>query len=247
VTTKEAWLEFAEKLRGIAYCILGEAQIAETEKGATDPKVIAATLLIRTLSNFRGAIVLASEGRVVEVRVLARCCFENNFWIAELAARGDAFVREMHDDESKSRKARGEFILSEGFRLDEQVEERLKAQLRTINKRSPQARFLNPKDVARAGPMAQGYIFYSQLSSDAAHPTMASLNRYIGRFEENGETVRGFDCDPPAKEAEIVQTVDWACLALIGACVGVNQILEGTPTGQELANIADEWQALRQE
>ena len=44
--------------------ILGEAQIAETEKGATDPKVIAATLLIRTLSNFRGAIVLAREGRV---------------------------------------------------------------------------------------------------------------------------------------------------------------------------------------
>jgi hypothetical protein len=84
-------------------------------------------------------MALAREGRVVEARVLARCCFENNFWIAELAARGDAFVREMGDDESKSRKARGEFILSEGFRLDEEVEKRLKAQLRTAKKRSPQA------------------------------------------------------------------------------------------------------------
>jgi hypothetical protein len=164
-----------------------------------------------------------------------------------LLARGDAFVKDMRDDESKSRKARGEFILSEGFRLDEQVEKRLKAQLRTINKRSPQARFLSPKDVARAGPLAQGYIFYSQLSSDAAHPTMASLNRYVGRFEENGETVRGFDCDPPVKESEIAQTVDWACLAVIGACVGVNQILEGTPAGQELLKIADDWQALGHE
>jgi hypothetical protein len=204
-TTKEAWLQFADKLLAIGFSILGEAEIAETEKGAADPKVVAATLLIRTLSNFRGALVLAREGRVVEARVLARCCFENNFWIVELLARGDAFVKDMRDDESKSRKARGEFILSEGFRLDEQVEKRLKAQLRTINKRSPQARFLSPKDVARAGPLAQGYIFYSQLSSDAAHPTMASLNRYIGRFEENGETVRGFDCDPPVKESEIAQ------------------------------------------
>jgi hypothetical protein len=247
VTTKEAWLEFADKLVAIGFSILSEAQITETEKGAADPKVVAATLLIRTLSNFRGAMALAREGRVVEARVLARCCFENNFWIAELAARGDAFVREMGDDESKSRKARGEFILSEGFRLDEEVEKRLKAQLRTAKKRSPQARFLNPKDVARGGPLAQGYIFYSQLSSDAAHPTMASLNRYIGRFEKNGETVRGFDCDPPVKEAEIAQTVDWACLALIGACVGVSQILEGTPAGQGLVKVADEWQALRQE
>ncbi len=168
---------------------------------------------------------------MVEARVLARCCFENKFWIAELQARGDAFVKEMHDDESKSRKARGEFILSEGFRLDEQVEQRLRAQLRTIKKRSPQARFLNPRDVAQGGPMAQAYLFYSQLSSDAAHPTMASLNRYIGRFEEDGETVRGFDCDPPVKEVEIAETMDWACLAVIGACVGVNQILEGTPAG----------------
>jgi hypothetical protein len=66
-------------------------------------------------------------------------------------------------------------------------------------------------------------------------------------LKKDGETVRGFDCDPPVKEAEIAQTVDWACLALIGACVGVNQILEGTPAGQGLVKVADEWQALRQE
>ncbi len=53
-TTKEAWLQFADELLAVGFSILGEAQITETEKGAADPRVVAATLLIRTLSNFRG-------------------------------------------------------------------------------------------------------------------------------------------------------------------------------------------------
>ena len=88
MTTKEAWLEFADKLVAIGFSILSEAQITETEKGAADPKVVAATLLIRTLSNFRGAMALAREGRVVEARVLARCCFENNFLDSGIGSTG---------------------------------------------------------------------------------------------------------------------------------------------------------------
>ena len=49
---------------------------------------------------------------------------------------------------------------------------------------------------------------------------------------------------PPPKEQELLQTLDWACNAMVGVCVGVNQIVEGTPTGQTLLGIADEYQAL---
>ena len=56
-------------------------------------------------------------------------------WIGGLAAQGDEFVRAMFDDEARSRKVRGEFILREAYELDEKVEQRLRAQLRDINKR----------------------------------------------------------------------------------------------------------------
>jgi hypothetical protein len=36
--------------------------------------------------------------------------------------------------------------------------------------------------------------------------------------------VRGLDVDPVAKESQIAQTLDWACLALIGAYTGFNEI-----------------------
>ena len=77
------------------------------------------------------------EGLVVEARILTRCCFENSLWIGGLAGHGDEFVRAMFDDEARSRKVRGEFILREAYELDEKVEQRLRAQLRDINKRSP--------------------------------------------------------------------------------------------------------------
>jgi hypothetical protein len=243
-TTLTGWLDFADTLPEIALSIFGEAEIPITEKGAGHPKVVAATLLIRTVSNFKGAVALARARRVVEARVLTRCCFENIFYMVELEAKGYAFVRELKDDESKSRKALGERILSQRITLDEAVKDRLTAQLREINRAAPQAKFLSITEVASGGLLAQADLFYRQLSRDAAHPTLTSLNRYLKRYDEGGQTVRALDADPVVNDVELSQTVDWACVAMIGACVGVNQILEGTATGQQLPKIADQWQAL---
>jgi hypothetical protein len=165
-------------------------------------------------------------------------------WVGSLQAKGDEFVRAMFHDEARSRKARGELILREAYQLDDKVQQRLRDQLRDISKKLPKQKSLSPKDVAEDSVLRHAYLIYAQLSADAGHPTFSSLNRYIGRFEENGETVRGIDIAPPPKEEELIQTLDWACNAMVGVCVGANQILEGTPTGQKLLGIADEYQAL---
>lgn len=39
-------------------------------------------------------------------------------------------------------------------------------------------------------------------------------------------------------------TLDWACNALLGVCVGVNQILGNTPAGQGLRELGDRYHAL---
>jgi hypothetical protein len=147
----------------------------------------------------------------------------------------------MLHDEARSRQARGELALSKGAQLLEHVKERLRAQLRFMKKKWPDAKSLNPKGVAQSGPLADGYIIYSQLSADAAHPSVTSLNRHVGH-SENGEAI--IEVVPTRNEEEIKMTWDWACNAMLGVCVGVNQILGGTPGRQKLNSLSDRYYAL---
>jgi hypothetical protein len=128
--------------------------------------------------------------------------------------------------------------------LSDKVKKGLQARLRAINKKSTQTQFLTPNEVASGGILENAYFFYSLLSDDAGHPSLRSLQRYLIQFEEPGRTVLEVNCDPPPKESEIVETLAFACNAVIGACGGVNDILGGTPAGQELGKIADEYNAL---
>jgi hypothetical protein len=72
-------------------------------------------------------------------------------------------------------------------------------------------------------------LLYSKLSSDAAHPSILALKRHLVRFVENGEQVMGLDVSPPERGTELVDTLDLACNAMIGACVAANQILGHLP------------------
>lgn len=242
---KLQWAELADDTGQAALDILGGAPVTITEKGFGDPKILAIMLLSRSLSHFRGVFHLIDIGLVVEARILVRCCFENAFWIAALIADGDKFANEMLQDEVRSRKALGELALSKKPELAEEVEERLRAQLRDFKKRWPNAQSLRPKSVAMAGLLGEGYIIYSQLSADASHPTLTSLNRHVGRSEQDGD--RLIDVAPTPKDEEIVMTWDWACNAMMGACVAVNEMLGGTPAGQRLGALAERYHTLTQE
>jgi hypothetical protein len=237
---KERWAQLANDIGQMGLDILGSAPVTVTEKRLADPKVLAIMLMSRSLSHFRGVFSLIDADLIVEARVLVRCCFENAFWIAQLHAEGDKFVRKMLRDEMRSRKVRGELALSKGAALADEAKARLRAQLREINKGFPDAESLNPKAVAMNGLLSDGYMLYSQLSADAAHPTVTSLNRHVAH--ENGEPV--IEVEPTPTEDEIVMTLDWACNAMLGVCVGVNQILGNTPAGQGLRELGDRYHAL---
>ena len=94
------------------------------------------------------------------------------------------------------------------------------------------------------GPLLKGYVFYAELSADAAHPTLDALQRYFVRAREGGEVVRGIDINPPPKPREAVGTLLYACEALLGVCVGCNEMLGGTAAGAELAELVNEYQLL---
>jgi hypothetical protein len=101
---------------------------------------------------------------------------------------------------------------------------------------------LYPKQVAALSDIWRSYVFYSQLSSDAAHPSVTALNRYV--VPHTADEVGGIDVEPMVKDEEIEETLELLCQAVMCVCVGVNQMLGGTQGGSALNGLADEYVAL---
>ena len=214
------WRTYADDCYQAGKSIVERANIWKTHISGDDPRLIAVLLLIRTLWNFNGAVVLAGMKMTVEARILTRCCFENLFTVVALSEQGPGFVQKMVDADEADRRRRGEFLLESapGPRDDDEV---FKAMLRTLKSKD---RGLNPRNVAGLGPLKKGYAFYAQLSADSGHPTMAALNRYLkpGALGEKSGLAVHLD---PVDDSEILETIELACTALIGVSVNANAVL----------------------
>jgi hypothetical protein len=148
-----------------------------------------------------------------------------------LVEKGDEFVPAMRDHDLRSFHLPGQFLLEDQDDLDPfgaEMTKLLRSRLREMKERRPKAKLLHVKDVASDSVIKPAYRFYSQLSADAAHPTILALKRHLLRTVENGEQVLGLDIQPLEKGAEVAVTVNIACHAVLGVCVAVNQILGGT-------------------
>jgi hypothetical protein len=230
-STLEEVEKFAAKLERMAERVFVSASIWNRALiKAGDLKVIAVLLLIRTLSNLQGTVHLLSADRVVEARTIARCCFENLFYIAALREDGEQFVREMAKDHEASRKARGEFLMQQTSEMpDAEWQQKLRAFLASLGKDQTKRKSLDPKRIAARGSLLKGYVYYSQLSADAAHPTLDALQRYLGRAQEGDEPIRTIDINPGVNPKERRETLLMACEALLGVSIGVMEILDLQP------------------
>jgi hypothetical protein len=109
----------AGDIRDAALGMFANAEVARTERGFADEKILALTLLARTVSNVKGALLLLDAKRIVQARTITRCAFENLYWIVGLAEEGEAFVREdastaPHGDLRSSARAQLNLDVREG-------------------------------------------------------------------------------------------------------------------------------------
>ncbi len=244
----EAWLAFASKLYELGKRLYDEADFTESELGSADPKVIALTLLCRSMSNVEGAIAMIERGLIVEARTLSRCCYENLIWIDGLAAKGVEFVNQIVGNEYAYKKMRGKVILEWSSQRDAkpEFEGKLIAYMTELKEKHPNAKPISFKAAAAIGVLKDSYVVYSQLSSDAAHPSAESLSRYLTRTQvTDTETTLNVNALPSPEEGEILETLELICDALLGVCVGAAQIIGGLPSGKELAPLLEELVALR--
>jgi hypothetical protein len=234
------WNALAANVRDTGLQIFATAEVPRTHKGFADVRVLALTLLARTISKVKGAMILLDAMRIVEARTITRCCFENLFWAVGLIEEGEAFVGKMRDDDVSHRKALGQSIFGTEIQLEEDVEARLRAFMKDINKRSSDTKMLLPKHVAQIRKdFEKMYIFYGQLSGDSAHPSVTALKRYVVPDTDSEEG--GIDVEPVVSERELAETYEYLCMTSIGLCVAVNQIIGGTAGGAALNGIADRY------
>jgi hypothetical protein len=62
MTLPDRWLSLADRLYEKGKAIFDNSHMIESDAGTKDPKVVALTLLARTMSNFQGAITLLEKG-----------------------------------------------------------------------------------------------------------------------------------------------------------------------------------------
>jgi hypothetical protein len=237
---KAHWFAHTQRLADVALEIIGQCDRLDTRKGTRDPKVIALALLSRSLCHVKAVCRLLEIGLIVEARTVTRCIFENLFMLRGLAKQGDQFVQKMVDDAAKSRQSRGSWVL--GW-LDEQegespYEDGLRATMEKLRELYPKPRAVNYAEITKDGTLKNAYLWYKQLSSDAAHPSLEALTRHITKEVDGAILV---SVEPVASEKDTLDTIEWACQAFMGVIVGANQVAGPVEGGEKLAALCDEF------
>jgi len=245
-TTYAAWLAFGERLNATGQCVLSEVPITLAEGQATDPIFVAFLLLIRTMSNFQGTILMAERGMVVEARTLARSCIENAICVGALHRGEDAFVDRMLYGSLPAHKGKASFLLKQfgGLQFSgEALEKCLREHVDQLNRQWGALGSAKLEASVEEGGIRELYLAYRQLSGDAAHPSVAALSRYVVP-DESGRSIRMLRAGPSMNPAEIAETLNMACGAVIAACAGVDDMIGGMTAGQSLAALRREYQVM---
>jgi hypothetical protein len=216
------WTALADKLLHLGYEVAGAAapEIQRNDDNRADIRLMAVSLIARSLSNMRGVLAMASDKRIVEARVLARCIVENQFWTAGFAENPEKFRQALINQDLNKKGSSGQMLFQTG-ELPDEIQQKLRQWMHD-NKGWNKARSIDPKQVAKDAQASNAYVFYNLLCADA-HPTVHALNRYV--ISKDGIEVTGIDLDPVPTEQELSETVGLGCFGLVCVLVSGRKIL----------------------
>lgn len=244
--SEDAAFAFTQELLDFAIDLVKAARVPQvTTATPRDPENFGLALLCRSITNFRGAVLLARDDHAVEARALVRLIYENFFFVAALCERGAEFVKRMRSDEAANRKTLGELSLqrlSDDAKDGEQAQT-IRTQIRNLLGEFPKpTKFGSVKGVAGETVANVGYLAYAVLSMDA-HPSITSLRRHWQWDIEGDTRFLTLNVVPHFTSKERLSTLDDACGALLGVCVGVNQLFGGSSQNDALRDLLERFES----
>jgi hypothetical protein len=244
---EEGAFAFAQELLAFSLELAKAPELPPITAGSRrDPKIVGLTLLCRSITNFRAVLLLVrvNPPNVVESRALARLIFENFFFLAALCEHGADFVRAMRSDEAANRKALGEFALKKLSDEEKDLGQglTLRTRIKELLSEFPKPVKFSVKGVAAQTVADTAYLSYATLSMDA-HPSVTSLRRHI-QWEAVGD-IRQLTLTvvPGFAPEERMKTIHEACVAFVGVCIAVNQLLGGTAKSDDLRKLFERFEA----
>jgi len=243
-TTKA--IQYSQKLLDAAIGVMGAARVELNASWARDPKVIALTILCRSISNFRAAVLLVQQEQVMEGRALVRLMYENLLWMGALRERGLTFVQDMIADEAFNRKALAELTLKmtgkHGADVTGPDALKLRSIIRELGKQFPRTKKLHADKTAAEGAVETAYVEYGRLSLDAVHCSVTALGRHLSSKRTEGRVELTVSVIPRTPPEEVLSTVLHACRALMGVTVGANELVGFTSVTPKLGALVTEFE-----
>lgn len=240
-------IEYAQRLLDTAIEVVGCAKIGVDQNWARNHKVIGLAILCRSITNFRASLILVQQEQALEARALVRLLYENLLWVGALRERGSAFVEEMRKDEAFNRKKLAELTLEltgrHGGDVSSQDALRLRKFINDLQESPLKPVALNTRTVAGDGVVELAYVEYRRLSLDGVHCSVTALGRHLSRENIDGSVEAMVSVIPRTSPAEELSTILHACSALMGAAIGINEILDFTEASTTLAALMTEFEA----
>jgi hypothetical protein len=238
-------IQYSEKLMSAAIDVVGAAKVELNRDWAHNPKIVCMTILCRSISNFRAAMLLVQQRHVMEARALGRCLYENLLWVGALRERGLDFVQDMLKHEAFNRQSLGELTLrlskKHGANVSSPDSLTLRNIIKDIGERFPEGKKLNASKTAAEGAVETAYVEYARLSLDGVHCSVTALGRHLsrGQIAEN-HTELLVSVEARTSDAEMLSAILHLCRALMGVAVGANEILGFTTASAQLeATVAE--------
>jgi hypothetical protein len=122
-----------------------------------DPQTIWTTTLIRSASLYQGFLILVERGMITESEVLARCLWENAFFVAALEKHPDEVIKFLKESNLDSKKGMSKTLIQHEL-IDRSHPHYIK-----INEIATQknGRAESIKKIATLGPLSASYLNYS--------------------------------------------------------------------------------------
>jgi Family of unknown function (DUF5677) len=242
-----SYMAYAQKLMDVGIEVVAQANVEIGPKWAKEPKVIALSLLCRTLGHMKGAVQLLHEGMFVEAQILTRCCIENLICIGAVRQTGDGFVEELLRADAASKKKQANLVI--GFYVEDEERTdtvvRLREVVKGIEASHPKAKPLNIKNLTNENPVGSSYLMYSVLSEKAAHVSASTLARHLGRDLEDDKIFLRIDIAPDSTDLELVNLLLELLGTVLGVIVGANEIVGRSNAGTKLSELMTELECLR--